>query len=105
MFADKNGSGNGFTETGQGEVLAHIYRDVFGARIPGGSEDVSHTKGRGRREANLTLHITYLVPLLTLLCLGHVGSRRPTIGQELPESHQAVGEEWSRQREAVDDVA
>lgn len=32
--------GNGFTETGQGELVAHIYRDVFGARIPGGSEDV-----------------------------------------------------------------
>ncbi|KJX94586.1 acyl-CoA dehydrogenase like protein [Zymoseptoria brevis] len=32
--------GNGFTETGQGELVAHIYRDVMGARIPGGSEDV-----------------------------------------------------------------
>lgn len=26
--------------TGQGELVEHIYRDVFGARIPGGSEDV-----------------------------------------------------------------
>ncbi|PPJ55146.1 hypothetical protein CBER1_05433 [Cercospora berteroae] len=32
--------GNGFTETGQGELVAKIYRDVFGSRIPGGSEDV-----------------------------------------------------------------
>lgn len=33
-------SGNGFTQTGKGELVEHIYRDVFGARIPGGSEDV-----------------------------------------------------------------
>ncbi|CZT16524.1 probable acyl-CoA dehydrogenase [Ramularia collo-cygni] len=32
--------GNGFTESGQGELVAKIYRDVFGSRIPGGSEDV-----------------------------------------------------------------
>lgn len=32
--------GNGFTQTGQGELVEKIYRDVFGSRIPGGSEDV-----------------------------------------------------------------
>ncbi|OQV08333.1 Acyl-CoA dehydrogenase, domain-containing protein [Cladophialophora immunda] len=32
--------GNGFTRTGQGELVEKIYRDVMGARIPGGSEDV-----------------------------------------------------------------
>lgn len=32
--------GNGFTRTGQGEVAERINREVFGARIPGGSEDV-----------------------------------------------------------------
>ena len=32
--------GNGFTRTGQGEVAERIYREVNGARIPGGSEDV-----------------------------------------------------------------
>ncbi|ODM14726.1 hypothetical protein SI65_09915 [Aspergillus cristatus] len=32
--------GNGFTASGQGELVEAIYRDVPGARIPGGSEDV-----------------------------------------------------------------
>ncbi|KAJ6160699.1 hypothetical protein N7470_004095 [Penicillium chermesinum] len=32
--------GNGFTQTGQGELVEAILRDVPGARIPGGSEDV-----------------------------------------------------------------
>ncbi|KAF4124626.1 hypothetical protein GMORB2_5292 [Geosmithia morbida] len=32
--------GNGFTRSGQGEIAEKIYRDVPGARIPGGSEDV-----------------------------------------------------------------
>lgn len=32
--------GNGFTQAGQGELVEKIYRDVFVARIPGGSEDV-----------------------------------------------------------------
>ncbi|KAL8839427.1 MAG: hypothetical protein Q9170_001767 [Blastenia crenularia] len=32
--------GNGFTTTGRGEVAERIYREVPGARIPGGSEDV-----------------------------------------------------------------
>jgi len=32
--------GNGYTRTGQGELIEKIYRDVMGARIPGGSEDV-----------------------------------------------------------------
>ncbi|KAL2834159.1 acyl-CoA dehydrogenase/oxidase [Aspergillus pseudoustus] len=32
--------GNGFTQSGQGEIAEKIYRDVNGARIPGGSEDV-----------------------------------------------------------------
>lgn len=32
--------GNGYTRTGQGEIAERIYRDVPGARIPGGSEDV-----------------------------------------------------------------
>ena len=32
--------GNGFTTTGKGELAARIYRDVPGARVPGGSEDV-----------------------------------------------------------------
>ncbi|MCJ1478635.1 hypothetical protein MMC13_007316 [Lambiella insularis] len=32
--------GNGYTKTGQGELAEKIYRDVPGARIPGGSEDV-----------------------------------------------------------------
>lgn len=32
--------GNGYTRTGQGELAERIYREVPGARIPGGSEDV-----------------------------------------------------------------
>lgn len=32
--------GNGYTMTGKGELVESIYRDVMGARIPGGSEDV-----------------------------------------------------------------
>ncbi|KAF4620211.1 hypothetical protein G7Y89_g14610 [Cudoniella acicularis] len=32
--------GNGYTKTGQGEIAERIYREVPGARIPGGSEDV-----------------------------------------------------------------
>ncbi|PGH21521.1 hypothetical protein AJ80_03189 [Polytolypa hystricis UAMH7299] len=32
--------GNGFTKSGQGELVEKILRDVPGARIPGGSEDV-----------------------------------------------------------------
>lgn len=32
--------GSGYTRTGQGELVEKIYRDVMGARIPGGSEDV-----------------------------------------------------------------
>ncbi|KAL2042870.1 hypothetical protein N7G274_004630 [Stereocaulon virgatum] len=32
--------GNGYTRTGKGEIAERIYRDVPGARIPGGSEDV-----------------------------------------------------------------
>lgn len=32
--------GNGYTTTGQGEMAERIYREVMGARIPGGSEDV-----------------------------------------------------------------
>ncbi|EME46240.1 hypothetical protein DOTSEDRAFT_86844 [Dothistroma septosporum NZE10] len=32
--------GNGFTMSGQGQLVEKIYRDVFGSRIPGGSEDV-----------------------------------------------------------------
>jgi acyl-CoA dehydrogenase len=32
--------GNGYTRGGQGEVVQWIYREVPGARIPGGSEDV-----------------------------------------------------------------
>ncbi|KAK2781499.1 hypothetical protein FQN52_001609 [Onygenales sp. PD_12] len=32
--------GNGLTKTGQGEIAERILRDVPGARIPGGSEDV-----------------------------------------------------------------
>ena len=32
--------GNGYTESGQGALIAMISRDVAGARIPGGSEDV-----------------------------------------------------------------
>ncbi|KAI0478411.1 putative acyl-CoA dehydrogenase [Xylariaceae sp. FL0804] len=32
--------GNGFTQSGQGELVEMIYREVPGARIPGGSEDV-----------------------------------------------------------------
>ncbi|KAH7367423.1 long-chain specific acyl-CoA dehydrogenase [Plectosphaerella cucumerina] len=32
--------GNGYTRTGQGELVEKIYRDIPGARIPGGSEDV-----------------------------------------------------------------
>ncbi len=32
--------GNGFTRTGMGELVEKIYREVPGARIPGGSEDV-----------------------------------------------------------------
>ena len=32
--------GNGYTETGQGELVAKIAREIQGARVPGGSEDV-----------------------------------------------------------------
>ncbi|KAI1265680.1 short-chain specific acyl-CoA dehydrogenase mitochondrial precursor [Xylariaceae sp. FL1019] len=32
--------GNGYTRSGQGEVIEMLYREVPGARIPGGSEDV-----------------------------------------------------------------
>ncbi|KAI0016391.1 putative acyl-CoA dehydrogenase [Xylariomycetidae sp. FL0641] len=32
--------GNGYTRSGQGELIEMIYREVPGARIPGGSEDV-----------------------------------------------------------------
>ncbi|CAK7236407.1 hypothetical protein SBRCBS47491_009626 [Sporothrix bragantina] len=32
--------GNGYTRTGQGELVEKIYREVPAARIPGGSEDV-----------------------------------------------------------------
>ncbi len=32
--------GNGYTTTGKGEIAERIYRDVPGARVPGGSEDV-----------------------------------------------------------------
>ena len=32
--------GNGYTTTGQGELVEKIYREVMGFRIPGGSEDV-----------------------------------------------------------------
>ena len=32
--------GNGYTRTGQGEIGERMYREVMGARIPGGSEDV-----------------------------------------------------------------
>lgn len=32
--------GNGYTRTGRGEMAEKIYREVPGARIPGGSEDV-----------------------------------------------------------------
>ncbi|KAI3397355.1 hypothetical protein diail_10805 [Diaporthe ilicicola] len=32
--------GNGYTRSGQGELIEMIWRDVPGARIPGGSEDV-----------------------------------------------------------------
>lgn len=32
--------GNGYTKTGQGQLVEMLHRDVMGARIPGGSEDV-----------------------------------------------------------------
>lgn len=32
--------GNGYTRTGRGEIAEKMYREVMGARIPGGSEDV-----------------------------------------------------------------
>lgn len=32
--------GAGFTQSGQGEIAEMVYRDIPGARIPGGSEDV-----------------------------------------------------------------
>ena len=32
--------GNGFTRTGQGELIEKIYREIPAARIPGGTEDV-----------------------------------------------------------------
>lgn len=32
--------GNGFTRTGQGELVEKIYREIPSARVPGGSEDV-----------------------------------------------------------------
>lgn len=32
--------GNGYTRTGQGEIAERLSREVFGVRVPGGSEDV-----------------------------------------------------------------
>lgn len=32
--------GNGYTRTGQGELVEKIYREVPAARVPGGTEDV-----------------------------------------------------------------
>ncbi|KAL4935972.1 hypothetical protein BDV06DRAFT_233822 [Aspergillus oleicola] len=32
--------GNGYTRTGQGELIEKLYREIPGAKIPGGSEDV-----------------------------------------------------------------
>ncbi|EAQ83154.1 hypothetical protein CHGG_10972 [Chaetomium globosum CBS 148.51] len=32
--------GNGYTKTGQGQLVEMLYREVMGTRIPGGSEDV-----------------------------------------------------------------
>lgn len=32
--------GNGYTRSGQGELIEKIYREVPGSRIPGGSEDI-----------------------------------------------------------------
>ncbi|PQE16653.1 putative acyl- dehydrogenase protein [Rutstroemia sp. NJR-2017a BBW] len=32
--------GNGYTKGGQGELVEKIFREIPGARIPGGSEDV-----------------------------------------------------------------
>ncbi|KAI9752053.1 MAG: hypothetical protein M4579_005781 [Chaenotheca gracillima] len=32
--------GNGFTQSGQGELVEKLYREIPGVRIPGGSEDV-----------------------------------------------------------------
>lgn len=32
--------GNGYTETGQGELAGKIVKEIAGARVPGGSEDV-----------------------------------------------------------------
>ncbi|KAK4151059.1 mitochondrial long-chain specific acyl-CoA dehydrogenase [Chaetomidium leptoderma] len=32
--------GNGYTKTGQGQLVEMLYREVMGMRIPGGSEDV-----------------------------------------------------------------
>ncbi|AEO67898.1 d0c07b18-a482-49a3-9c38-3f4a12f4aff2 [Thermothielavioides terrestris] len=32
--------GNGYTKTGQGQLVEMLYREVMGVRIPGGSEDV-----------------------------------------------------------------
>jgi len=32
--------GNGFTKGGQGQLVERIYREVPGAKIPGGSEDI-----------------------------------------------------------------
>lgn len=37
--------GNGYTLTGKGQLVEKIYRDVPGARIPGGSEDVMFDLG------------------------------------------------------------
>ena len=37
--------GNGFTRSGKGELVEKIYREVPGARIPGGSEDVMFDLG------------------------------------------------------------
>jgi len=32
--------GDGYTRTGQGEIIEKLYREVPGAQIPGGSQDV-----------------------------------------------------------------
>ncbi len=37
--------GNGYTESGQGELVERITREVAGVRIPGGSEDVMFDLG------------------------------------------------------------
>lgn len=49
--------GNGYTETGQGELVAKIAREVLAARVPGGSEDVLYDLAIRQLYKNFQKHV------------------------------------------------